>query len=82
MPFDQSIIELDCSAVRQELVNWMDGDIHPALRARIDAHLSHCAHCTAIYDGARNVVRLVGAKGCLELPVDLSRRLYQKLLRK
>jgi hypothetical protein len=75
------ILELDCYAVRRELVNWMEDDLAPELRAQIDLHLQNCGHCIAIYDGAQNVVRLLNDERAIELPADLSRRLYQKLFR-
>ena len=81
MKDDAPILELDCYAVRHELVNWMEGDLPPDLRKQIDTHLQNCAHCIAIYDGARNVVRLLSDEKSIELPADLSRRLYQKLFR-
>lgn len=74
-------LELDCYAVRRELVNWMEGELPPGLRRQVDLHLQSCNHCKAIYDGARNVVRLVNDERAIELPPDLSRRLYQKWFR-
>jgi predicted anti-sigma-YlaC factor YlaD len=38
----------------------MEGDLKADIRLRIDEHLNHCEHCTAIYDGVRNVVELSG----------------------
>ena len=75
------IIELDCYRVRRELVNWMEGDLTADLRAQVDLHLQNCQHCTAVYDGARNVVRLLNDKKALELPPRLSKRLYHRLFR-
>ena len=72
--------QITCREVWKELVNYMEDDLTPELRASIDRHLRGCAHCTAIYDGARNVVRLVGNQEALELPPGLSRRLYQHFL--
>jgi anti-sigma factor (TIGR02949 family) len=75
------IIEIDCYEVRRELVNYMEEDMKPELRLRIDAHLQSCQHCTAIYDGVRNVVQLLGSDQAIELPVGLSQRLYKRLSR-
>jgi predicted anti-sigma-YlaC factor YlaD len=72
--------QIACRDVRRELVNYMEDDLTPELRATINRHLQGCAHCTAIYDGARNVVRLIGSKDALELPPGLSRRLYERFL--
>ena len=78
---DKQIIEVDCYYVRRELVNWMEGDLSDELRSQVDLHLQNCEHCTAIYDGARNVVRLLNDERALDLPEDFSKRLYQKLFR-
>ena len=74
------ILEIDCHEVRRELVNYMEEDITPELRARIDHHFGHCGHCTAVYDGARNVVQLLGRAEVIELPHGFSQRLYQRFL--
>jgi len=58
----------------------MEGYLPPDLRREIDLHLRNCSHCRALYDGARNIVRLVGDQQAIELPPDLSQRLYRKLL--
>lgn len=75
------LIEIDCSLVRRELVNWMEGDLTDSLRAEIEFHLQNCQHCTAIYDGARNVVRLLADDRAMELPAGFSRRLHLRLMR-
>jgi Putative zinc-finger len=73
-------IEISCDEARGELVEYMERDLGPDLRARIDHHLSHCRHCTAVYDGVRNVVQLIGPEGPFDLPDGFSRRLYQRFL--
>lgn len=74
------IVEIACDEVRSELVNYMEEDLASSLRMRIDQHLKDCGHCRAIYDGARNVVELVGAHGSIELPSGFSQRLYKRFL--
>ncbi len=76
-----AIIEISCVEVWREISNYLEGDVRPELRARIEAHLKVCKHCTAIHDGTRNVVRLVGDGVAFEfdVPHDFSQRLYSKL---
>lgn len=74
------VVEIDCLEVRRELVNYMEGDLDQEMRSRIDRHLMECSHCTAIYDGVRNVVQLVGKENAIELPAGFSRRLYERLM--
>jgi len=59
----------------------MEGDVSSELRERIGRHLSSCKHCTAIHDGTRNVVRLLGDEKVIELPHGFSERLFDRLLR-
>ena len=70
---------IPCEHVIGQISNYIDGDIPPELRARIDSHLAGCAHCHAILDGARNIVALVADERLLELPRGFSNRLYHKM---
>ena len=74
-----SVIEISCLEVWREISNYIDNDVGPELRARMEAHFKVCAHCTAVLDGTRNVVKLVG--DCMEyqLPEGFGRRLFDKI---
>ena len=74
-------MEISCLEVIRELSSYIDQEVASELRAQIEAHLSRCAHCTAIYDGTRNVITLVGDERTLELPVGFSQRFKAKLSR-
>lgn len=50
---------MDCVTTRECLSARLDGEDEPAARADVDAHLSGCADCTAWYDDAAEVTRLV-----------------------
>jgi len=75
-----SLIEIDCYQVRRELSDYLEGDLTLQLRLRIEQHLQACDHCRAVYDGLRNIVRLLGDKEVIELPEGFSQRLYKRLL--
>ena len=45
----------------------------------MEAHFAQCKHCTAVLDGARNVVQLYGDDRLFELPAGFSRRLQRRL---
>jgi anti-sigma factor (TIGR02949 family) len=72
-------MEISCLEVIRELSNYIDQEITPDLKARIEAHMSHCKHCTAIYDGSRNIVRLVTDKRSFDLPTGFSQRLRDRI---
>lgn len=74
-----SILEISCLDVWREISNFIDEAVSPELRQRIEEHLKVCEHCTAIYDGTRNVVKLVADGKTYELPAGFSDRLRQRL---
>jgi len=49
------------------------------LRRQMEQHFSTCPGCTAMYDGVRNVIKLVSDGHVLELPQGFSQRLYARL---
>ena len=72
-------IPVDCLQVFREISNYLEGDIAPDVRAKMEAHFKVCAHCTAVLDGSRNVVQLVGDGKAFDVPKGFSQRLYSKL---
>ena len=82
MTKEPELMAITCKEVRAELAGYMEGDVTPGLRARIEAHFAECGGCLAIYDGLRNVIRLIGRTEIIELPEGFSRRLYSRLLAK
>ena len=72
-------IEIDCRQVLVELVDYMEDDLAPELRRRMELHLSACRHCAAIYDGVHNLVLLLGDQRLIELPAGFSQRLLTRL---
>jgi Putative zinc-finger len=74
-----SRVEISCVEVWREISNYLEGDISAELRDRMQAHFEVCKHCTAVLDGTRNVVRLVGDGRIFEMPEGFSKRLYKKI---
>ncbi len=73
------VIEISCAEVWQEISTYMDGNVEPELKSRIEAHLPKCKHCTAVLDGTRNTVRLLADGEWLPLPDGFSERLVRRL---
>jgi hypothetical protein len=71
--------EIKCRDVWKEISNYIDGEIDPILRMRMEEHFKVCAHCFAIYDGTRNVVQLIGDGETFNLPNGFSERLRRRL---
>lgn len=76
------VVEISCLEVWREISNYVDGEIDAELRARMEAHFKVCAHCKAIIDGTKNVVKLVGDGVEYQMPEGFSQRLYRKIKNK
>ena len=76
------VVEISCEEVWREVSNYLEVEANAELRVRMEEHFKGCKHCTAVLDGTRNVVRLVGDATAFDLPAGFSDRLYQKLNRK
>ena len=72
-------IEIECYQVQRELSDYLEGDVTPQLRLRIEEHLLSCDHCKAVYDGLRIIVHLLGDEKTVQLPKGFSQRLYNRL---
>jgi hypothetical protein len=72
-------MEISCREVIEEISNYIEDDLEQGLRERITEHLKNCRHCTAVLDGTRNVIRLVGDDRTFVLPAGFGQRLYKKL---
>jgi predicted anti-sigma-YlaC factor YlaD len=79
----QHIIEISCEHVIQEISNYIDGEVTPELRARMEEHIRGCKHCTAVLDGTANTLRLIADgrafDSLFELPPGFSERLRLRL---
>ena len=73
------MIEISCLEVWREISNYVDNDVEPELRARMEAHFRACAHCKAVVDGTKNVVKLVADGVEYPVPEGFSKRLYNKI---
>jgi anti-sigma factor RsiW len=73
-----AILEISCVEVWQEISNYIDDDISPDLRARMEAHFKACDHCTAILDGAKNIVQIVTDDRAFDVPRSFGKRLFAK----
>jgi Putative zinc-finger len=75
-------VEIRCLEVIRELSNYIDKDVTPKLREQILAHLPGCSHCTAVYNGLRNIITLTGDGRVFDLPAGFSQRLHAKLAKR
>jgi anti-sigma factor (TIGR02949 family) len=76
------VVEISCEEVWREISNYLEREISAEMRTRMEEHFKGCKHCTAVLDGTRNVVQLVGDATAFEVPAGFSNRLYRKLNRR
>jgi hypothetical protein len=70
---------VNCEHVWREISNYLEGEVNAETRAAMELHFAQCKHCTAVLDGARNVVLIYGDDRLFELPAGFSRRLQHRL---
>jgi anti-sigma factor RsiW len=73
------IVEISCVEVWNAISGYVEGDVDPELRARIEAHFKTCKHCCAVHDGTRNIIRLIGDDRAFDVPANFTKHLYRKL---
>ncbi len=71
--------DVNCELVWREISNYLEGDVDPALRARMDEHFSGCKHCASVLAGTRNVIALYSDERMIEVPAGFGRRLERRL---
>ena len=70
---------VNCEQVWQEISNYLDGEVDPVLRSRMDEHFPTCQRCTSVLEGTRNVIRLYGDERMIEVPAGYGGRLEKRL---
>ena len=73
------VVVINCRHVWQEISNYLDNAVDAELRTRMEAHFKTCDHCTAVLDGTRNVIQLVGDERVFDVPQGFGSRLKQRL---
>jgi anti-sigma factor RsiW len=70
---------VSCKTVIANLTNYLDGDIAPGMRQKIEKHLRGCHRCTAVYDSTRKMLVITGDERVFEIPAGYSDRLHSFL---
>ncbi len=72
-------MQISCHEIWREISNYLDDDVDPALRQRMERHFANCRHCAALVDSTHNLLVLIGDHRAFAVPLDFSKRLYAKL---
>jgi len=73
----RSVPQLSCEEVVQLLWDYLDGELDPARRERVRAHLAECDHCAGQFTFEGAFVRAV--RGVIDEPLD-TMSLRQRIL--
>jgi Putative zinc-finger len=79
IPMREIVIEISCVEVWREISNYIDGDIEPELKVRLELHFEKCKDCRAVLHGTSNTVRLLTDGDWYPLPDGFSNRLFLRL---
>ena len=77
----QSGPDTRCLALLGELSRYVDDEMTPRERRKIDAHCSDCARCRRMIAGLRRTVALCRDAGATALPARLRRRARANIAR-
>jgi anti-sigma factor (TIGR02949 family) len=67
---------VSCKTVIANLSNYLDGEVAPEMRQKIEKHLRGCHRCSAVYDSTRKMLMIVADEQTFEIPVGYSERLH------
>jgi hypothetical protein len=73
------MVAVHCEQVWQEISNYIDGEIDPALRPAFEDHVGQCKRCTAVLEGTRNIVALYSDERLFKVPLGYSWRLQRRI---
>lgn len=79
MAGEKIIVEISCVEVWRQISDYVNNDVDPELKARLEFHFERCRDCKAILDGTRNVVALIGDEQAFDIPEGVSDRLTNAL---
>jgi predicted anti-sigma-YlaC factor YlaD len=67
---------VSCKTVIANLTDYLEGDVAPEMRQKIEKHLRGCHRCTAVYDSTRKMLVITGDERIFEIPAGFSERLH------
>lgn len=70
---------MNCRELLEQLNQYVDGDIDPALCEEIERHLADCDPCQVMVDTLRKTITIYKNGRPLELPPGFHKRLHQTL---
>lgn len=70
---------LTCKQFLQELSDFLDESVDPALRAEVERHVNQCPNCWVVCDTARKTLKVFKGMDAHAVPEHVQRKLLSAL---
>ncbi len=70
---------IDCQQIIAQLSEYLDGEVSPATRQAVEAHLAKCHRCSLVFSTTRQTLKIVTESGAFAIPVSAGTRLHARL---
>lgn len=74
--------DLTCAAIEELMGEYVDGELVPALHAKMTKHIRDCPPCQVFEDGYRKTIELAAELRDQPMPEDVKRRFREGLNKK
>lgn len=71
--------KIDCMSGVELLMEYLEGELAPDLRAAIDVHIAACPRCVAFIESYREAPRVLRDATASEMPAELQESLLAAL---
>lgn len=68
-----------CNAIKEQLSEYIDGELDDGLCAAIQTHLADCDDCRVLVDTLRKTILLYRQQSSAAMPAEVKDRLYRVL---
>ena len=73
---------MKCNKAMKEISSYLDGELTQELKLTLEAHLTYCNHCHAVFDSTKKTIDLYCDGKLYSLPDEVRSRLHDALRRK
>ena len=76
------MVPLSCENTLKEISNYLEGELDPWLKMRLEIHLKMCRHCRVVFNTTKKTIELYCDDKLFPLPDPVRDRLHNALRRK
>ena len=74
--------EIDCLRAAELLVDYLTGELEPAITQQLDAHLKGCEDCVAFFDTYEKIIQTAQSLSFKAIPPEMQNRVLNFLKKK